>query len=91
RVDSAIYDGYTVPPNYDSLVAKLIVHARTREEALMRMERALWECVIDGIQTNIPLQLRILQEPKFRAGEFDIHWLENKMLRKKEKPKIIND
>ncbi|MCK5555078.1 MAG: acetyl-CoA carboxylase biotin carboxylase subunit [Alphaproteobacteria bacterium] len=86
RVDSAIYDGYSVPPNYDSLVAKLIVHARTREEALMRMERALWECVIDGIQTNIQLQLRILQEPEFRTGDFDIHWLENKMLRKKEAP-----
>ncbi|MFH1158337.1 MAG: acetyl-CoA carboxylase biotin carboxylase subunit [Pseudomonadota bacterium] len=87
RVDSALYEGYAVPPNYDSLVAKLIVHARTREEALMRMERALGECVIEGIRTNIPLHLRILQEPEFREGAFDIHWLENRLLRKKEEPK----
>ena len=76
RVDSAIYDGYSVPPHYDSLVAKVIIHAKTREEALMRVERALGECVIDGINTNIRLHERILQEPAFRAGEFNIHWLE---------------
>jgi acetyl-CoA carboxylase biotin carboxylase subunit len=76
RMDSAIYDGYAVPPTYDSLVAKLIVHAKTREEALMRMERALEECVIEGINTIIPLHQRILQEPDFRAGDFNIHWLE---------------
>ncbi len=76
RVDSALYDGYTVPPTYDSLVAKIIVHAPTRDEAIARMERALGETVIDGIQTNIPLHLRILQNPEFRAGDFTIHWLE---------------
>ena len=91
RVDSALYEGYTVPPHYDSLVAKLIVYAKTREKALMRMERALGECVIEGIQTNIPLHLRILQEPEFRAGVFDIHWLENKLFRKKEKPEKTTD
>ncbi|MCC7035835.1 MAG: ATP-grasp domain-containing protein, partial [Alphaproteobacteria bacterium] len=76
RVDSAIYDGYSVPPTYDSLVAKLIVHAQTREEAMKRMERALGETVIEGIQTNIPLQQLILSQPDFRKGEFNIHWLE---------------
>jgi len=76
RVDSALYDGYNIPPNYDSLIAKLIVHANTREEALMRMERALDESVIAGVQTNIDLHNRILQEPEFRKGDYNIHWLE---------------
>ncbi len=87
RVDSAIYEGYAVPPTYDSLVAKLIVHAKTREEALKRMERALEECVIEGINTNIPLHLRILNEPEFRAGNFNIHWLEKTLARQKEESK----
>jgi acetyl-CoA carboxylase biotin carboxylase subunit len=87
RVDSAIYEGYNVPPTYDSLVAKLIVHAQTREEGMKRMERALSECVIEGIQTNIPLHLRILQEPEFRAGQFNIHWLERMLASKKEEGK----
>ncbi|MDE1151695.1 MAG: acetyl-CoA carboxylase biotin carboxylase subunit [Micavibrio sp.] len=85
RVDSAIYDGYSVPPTYDSLVAKLIVHAQTREEAMNRMERALNETVIEGIQTNIPLHLRILHEPEFRAGNFNIHWLEKQLAKDQEK------
>ncbi len=76
RVDSALYDGYTVPPTYDSMVAKIVAHAPNREEAIMRMERALEETVIDGIQTNIPLHMQLLQEPDFQAGEFDIHWLQ---------------
>ncbi len=76
RIDSALYDGYTVPSSYDSLVAKVIVHATSREAAMMRMERALEETVIEGINTNIPLHLRILQEPDFRAGRYNIHWLE---------------
>ena len=87
RVDSAIYDGYSVPPHYDSLVAKLIIHAKTREEALMRVERALGECVIDGINTNIRLHERILQEPAFRAGEFNIHWLEKLLASQAEESK----
>jgi acetyl-CoA carboxylase biotin carboxylase subunit len=84
RVDSAIYEGYTVPPTYDSLVAKIIVHGKTREEALMRVERALEETVIEGIHTNIPLHLKILQEPEFRAGQFNIHWLEKTLAKHQE-------
>jgi len=87
RIDSALYDGYAVPSAYDSLVGKLIVHANTREDALMRMERALGECIIEGINTNIPLHLRILQEPEFRAGQFNIHWLEKFLSRQKENNK----
>lgn len=87
RVDSAIYEGYAVPPTYDSLVAKLIVHAQTREEAMKRLERALGECVIEGIQTNIPLHERILKQPDFRAGKFNIHWLEKYLSSEKEKGK----
>ena len=89
RVDSALYDGYTVPSSYDSLVAKIIVHAKTREEGMMRMERALEETVIEGIQTNIKLHLRILQEPEFRAGQFNIHWLEKLLAGKKEESKKV--
>ena len=76
RVDSAIYEGYSVPPTYDSLVAKIIVHAKTREEALMRVQRALDECVIEGINTNIPLHGRIIQDVDIRKGQINIHWLE---------------
>jgi acetyl-CoA carboxylase biotin carboxylase subunit len=76
RVDSALYPGYTVPSQYDSLVAKLIVHGRTRQECVMRLKRALDEYVITGIDTNIPLHLRLLAEPDFIHGNYDIHWLE---------------
>jgi acetyl-CoA carboxylase, biotin carboxylase subunit len=76
RVDSALYQGYTVPPNYDSLVAKLIVHGSGRNECLMRMRRALEEFVIDGINTTIPLQQRLMSEPDFINGDYDIGWLE---------------
>jgi acetyl-CoA carboxylase biotin carboxylase subunit len=76
-----------VPPTYDSLVAKLIVHAATREEAMMRMERALSECVIEGIDTNIPLHFRILANEEFRKGQFNIHWLEKTLLAQPAQPK----
>jgi acetyl-CoA carboxylase, biotin carboxylase subunit len=76
RIDSALYPGYTVPSNYDSLVAKLIVHGKTRHECVMRMKRALHEYVIAGIETNIPLQQRLMEEPDFINGDYDIHWLE---------------
>ncbi len=76
RVDSGLYAGYTVPPFYDNLIAKLIVHGRTRNEALMRLRRALEEFVITGIETNIPLHLELLAEPDFVDGRYDIHWLE---------------
>jgi acetyl-CoA carboxylase biotin carboxylase subunit len=76
RVDSALYHGYRVPPFYDSLVAKLIVRGADREECLMRLARALDEYAIDGIETTIPLHQRIVADPEFRRGVYDIAWLE---------------
>ncbi len=76
RVDSALYSGYVVPPYYDSLVAKLIVHGSNRNECLMRLRRALDELVVDGIETTIPLHRDVVAEPAFVDGEYDIHWLE---------------
>ncbi len=76
RVDSALYAGYFVPPYYDSLVAKLIVHAPTRERAIDRMRRALDEFAVVGIKTTIPLHQRIVDDPEFQAGDYTIHWLE---------------
>ncbi|WP_337877299.1 acetyl-CoA carboxylase biotin carboxylase subunit [Elioraea sp.] len=76
RVDSALYAGYTVPPYYDSLVAKLVVHGADRAMALMRLRRALEEFVIDGIATTLPLHRRIVADPEFAAGDYTIHWLE---------------
>ena len=76
RVDSEMYAGYTVPPNYDSLIAKLIVHGRTRNGVLMRLKRALEEFVIEGIPTTIPLHQKIISDPEFIDGQYNIHWLE---------------
>ena len=76
RVDSALYAGYFVPPYYDSMVAKLIVHAPTRTDAINRMRRALDEFAVVGIQTTIPLHRRIVDDPGFQAGDYTIHWLE---------------
>jgi len=76
RVDSALYAGYFVPPYYDSLVAKLIVHAPTRERAIDRMRRALDEFAVSGIKTTIPLHQRIVNDPEFQSGDYTIHWLE---------------
>jgi acetyl-CoA carboxylase biotin carboxylase subunit len=76
RVDSGLYSGYRVPPNYDSMIAKLIVHGNTRNECLMRLRRALGEFVIEGVKTTIPLQNRLVNEPDFINGDYDIHWLE---------------
>jgi acetyl-CoA carboxylase biotin carboxylase subunit len=76
RVDSALYQGYTVPPHYDSLVAKLIVHGTSRNECLMRLRRALQEYVIAGIETTIPLHQRLVADRDFINGDYDIHWLE---------------
>jgi acetyl-CoA carboxylase biotin carboxylase subunit len=76
RVDSALYSGYKVPPHYDSMIAKLIVHGTSRNECLMRLRRSLGEFVIEGIQTTIPLQQRIINENDFINGDYDIHWLE---------------
>jgi acetyl-CoA carboxylase biotin carboxylase subunit len=77
RVDSGAYAGYTIPPYYDSLIGKLIVHARTRNECLMRLKRALGEFVVDGIETTIPLFTSLIAEPDIVDGNYDIHWLEN--------------
>jgi len=76
RVDSAIYTGYTVPSHYDSLIAKLIVHGKTRNEALMRLRRTLEEYVIEGVDTTIPLHMRLTESQDFVNGDYDIHWLE---------------
>jgi acetyl-CoA carboxylase biotin carboxylase subunit len=77
RVDSALYAGYVVPPFYDSLVAKLIVHAPTRTDAINRLRRALDEFAIMGIQTTIPLHRRIVDDEAFQRGDYTIHWLEH--------------
>ncbi len=76
RVDSALYAGYKVPPFYDSMVAKLIVHAPTRMEAIARLRRSLAEFAIVGIKTTLPLHQRIVEDPQFQSGEYTIHWLE---------------
>jgi len=79
RVDSHIYSGYRVPPNYDSMIAKVIAHGDTREEALNRMRNALDELVVDGIRTNTPLQRDLVRDPAFRQGGVNIHYLEKKL------------
>ncbi|MBP0491868.1 acetyl-CoA carboxylase biotin carboxylase subunit [Pararoseomonas indoligenes] len=76
RMDSALYAGYSVPPHYDSLVAKLIVHGANRAEAIARCRRALTELVVDGIRTTIPLHQIIMDDPEFQEGDYTIHWLE---------------
>jgi acetyl-CoA carboxylase biotin carboxylase subunit len=76
RVDSAAYQGYRIPPNYDSLVAKLIVHGRTRNECLMRLRRSLDEFVVDGIDTTLPLFRTLVRNADIQNGAYDIHWLE---------------
>jgi acetyl-CoA carboxylase biotin carboxylase subunit len=76
RMDSALYDGYTIPPYYDSLIGKLIVHGRDRPEALARLERALGELIVDGVDTTIPLFHDLLREKDIQTGEYNIHWLE---------------
>ncbi len=79
RVDSHIYQGYTVPPHYDSMVAKLIAYGDTREECLNRLNRALKEYVIDGIKTTIPLHQKLIKNPDIIEGRYDIHWLEKNL------------
>ncbi|ESR25073.1 acetyl-CoA carboxylase biotin carboxylase subunit [Lutibaculum baratangense] len=76
RVDSAVFQGYRIPPYYDSLIGKLIVHGKTRTECLMRLRRALGEFVVDGIDTTIPLFSRLLDQADIINGDYDIHWLE---------------
>ncbi|KMW60350.1 Biotin carboxylase of acetyl-CoA carboxylase [Candidatus Rhodobacter oscarellae] len=76
RMDSALYDGYSIPPYYDSLIGKLIVHGRDREEAIARLSRALGELVVEGIETTTPLFDRLLMEDDIHTGNYTIHWLE---------------
>ncbi|OYX56758.1 MAG: acetyl-CoA carboxylase biotin carboxylase subunit [Brevundimonas subvibrioides] len=83
RLDSAIYAGYSIPPYYDSLIGKLIVHGRDRAECVARLKRSLNEMVIGGIDTTIPLFQKLLNEPDILSGDYDIHWLENWARRQK--------
>ena len=80
RVDTAVYEGYEIPPYYDSMIAKVIVHGKDRKEAIAKMRRALYEFIIDGIDTNIEFQNRILNHKDYLAGKFDTSFLENKIL-----------
>ena len=77
RVDSALYTGYTIPPHYDSLIGKLIVHGRDRKEAIARLDRALGELIIDGIDTTLPLFDSLLGSKDIQRGSYNIHWLED--------------
>jgi acetyl-CoA carboxylase biotin carboxylase subunit len=76
RMDSALYNGYSIPPYYDSLIGKLIVHGRDRTEALARLERALSELIVDGVETTVPLFSQLLAEDDIHTGDYNIHWLE---------------
>jgi acetyl-CoA carboxylase biotin carboxylase subunit len=77
RMDSALYDGYNIPPYYDSLIAKLIVHAPDRASAIARLDRALGELIVDGVETTVPLFHALLQEKTVLTGDYNIHWLEH--------------
>lgn len=79
RLDTAVYQGYTIPPTYDSMIAKLIVHGRDREEAIARMKRALGEFVIEGIDNNIDFQLELMNDPNFVSGDFDTQYINKKL------------
>jgi acetyl-CoA carboxylase biotin carboxylase subunit len=77
RIDSGVYQGYRIPPYYDSLIGKLIVHGRTREECLARLKRSLEEFVIEGVETTLPLFRDLVADPDMANGDYDIHWLEH--------------
>ena len=85
RIDSAMYPGYEIPSFYDSMLAKVIVHASSRQEAIARMRRVLTEFLIDGVKTNIDFHLAILRDPDFIAGDYDIGYLNRKL------PQMIHD
>ena len=80
RVDTAIYEGYTIPPNYDSMIAKIIVHGASRNEAISKMKRALEETVIEGIDTNIDFLFQIIRDRNFIRGEYDTSFIEKEIL-----------
>jgi acetyl-CoA carboxylase biotin carboxylase subunit len=79
RMDSALYDGYRIPPYYDSLIGKLIVQGSDRAEAIARLNRALGELIVDGVDTTLPLYRELVTEPDIRSGDYDIHWLEHRL------------
>jgi acetyl-CoA carboxylase biotin carboxylase subunit len=81
-MDSAAYSGYRIPPYYDSLVGKLIVHGKSRNECLMRLRRALDELVVGGIDTTIPLFQELIKQPDILDGNYHIHWLEQFLARR---------
>jgi acetyl-CoA carboxylase biotin carboxylase subunit len=85
RFDSAIYQGYSIPPYYDSMIGKLIVHGRTREECIRRLRRAIRETVISGVKTTLPLHEWILDQEEFLSGEYSIKWLEQALAVKAKK------
>ena len=80
RVDSHLYKGYTIPPYYDSLIAKIIVHAEDRKSAILRMKRALEEYIIEGIKTTIPFHLKVLDNGDFQKGEYSTKFIEEKLM-----------
>lgn len=79
RFDSAMYGGYSIPPYYDSMIGKLIVHGKDRDEAIRRLRRAIAETVVEGVKTTLPLQSWITEQPEFLSGDYTIHWLEKKL------------
>jgi acetyl-CoA carboxylase biotin carboxylase subunit len=79
RIDSHVFTGYTVPPYYDSMIAKLITYGKTREQAIARMDIALSEMVVEGIKTNVDLHRELMQDASFKAGGTSIHYLEQKL------------
>jgi acetyl-CoA carboxylase, biotin carboxylase subunit len=85
RLDTHLYDGYRIPPNYDSMIGKLIVHGADRAQAIQRMRVALAELVVEGVKTNVPLQQRIMADPGFQAGGQNIHYLEKRIAERKDK------
>ena len=89
RFDSAIYGGYAIPPYYDSMIGKLIVHGRDRRECIERLKRAIRETVIEGVKTTLPLQGWILEQPEFISGDYTIHWLEQKLAKKAEEESSV--
>lgn len=80
RIDTAVYSGYTIPASYDSMIAKIIVHGEDRNEAIRKMKRALDECVIDGVDTNIDFLYRILDNENFQKGDYDTSFIKKENL-----------
>jgi len=76
RIDTHVYAGYVIPPNYDSMISKLIVVAQTRDEAILKMKRALDEYIIEGIKTTIPFHQKLMEDPKFNEGDFTTSFME---------------